>query len=248
MHYNKSNGNGCCKNFFTWNDSFIFLLLSTGLTFSILSSMDCNLTRINLGFIPSNSKISNEKFGAGLWTFESYYNDNEGECFDYDFASSTSVITDDEYYKSFVLSPNDEFLVISRVMAMSGVFLAVFSCFIVIVSILRFIIDGAKPTKAMKILVLFFTCLSLLFELLKTISFLQITLCTDEIWATNNGNTSSNYKKAQGCTFGRGSWSSIISVLFYLIVTIIISFDLLFINNANNKQHSRSNNGGIAFI
>lgn len=93
--------------------------------------------------------------------------------------------------------------------------------------------DASPPSRAVKSMVLFLTCIALLFELVKVAVFLQINFCTHRVWLDTNDD---NYKLAESCNFGRGAWASLVSVVAYTMVTVIISCDMFL--NINERRYT----------
>ena len=99
---------------------------------------------------------------------------------------------------------------------------------------MKYIADSSPPSRALKNLVLFLTCIALLFELVKVAVFLQINFCTHHVWLDSNDNS---YKLAESCNFGRGAWASLVSVVAYAMITIILSCDM-FLNEKERRYAS----------
>lgn len=223
-----------------WNGPLIFLFLLTGFTFSVLSSLDCNLINIEIGFDPANSLISQTDFGVGLWTFESF--SKPGECYFYDVATLTSIVYYDNYYESYMFSSPDSSIVLSRILALSGTCIALIATIVVCVSIIQ--LHGSstkKPKIPTKIFVLVLTLVAMCLEFAKIALFLQINLCTQSVWLKNTTDSIDHYLKAESCFFGRGSFSSIFSVFSYFITAIFIFVETI-ISFSKGKRGNKEPN------
>lgn len=215
----------CCISMLMWDNLVIFLFITTGLTFSTLSSLDCSILDVQIGFYPTNSQVSQKSLGLGLWSFESFY--KPGECFFYDVASKNSVVNGDDYYKDYLFGNSDSFLLYSRIVAVVGFLMAFVAFVILAVSVILFLTNTIiEPSKVVKIIVVILLILALLLEICKVFLFRVIKLCTEEVWLENEN--SSEYVSAESCSWSRGALSSFVSSFVYLITSILIISDQCF--------------------
>lgn len=217
-----------------WNGPVMFLLFLTGLVFSVLSSLDCSLLNIRIGFNPDNSLVSRSTLGVGLWTFESH--SKPGECYFYDFAMLTSIIDNDRYYESCLFSKKDGFVSLSRVMALSA------ACISLTAIIINFVLKET-PKVTTKIFVLTLALSAMCLELSKVACFLQINLCAQSVWLNTTIDSIDQFYKAESCSFGRGAFSSIVSASSYFIAFMYLYIDI--INSVSNDKRSKDDGNGM---
>jgi len=103
-----------------WHPRKLAFLNSTGLIFSVTSSLDCQFLSIVVGFDPANSLFDASAIGAGLWSFQSPAQPEE--CLIYSVAQKTKMVLQDSSYESAMLN-SDVYWSIARVAAlMSAIF------------------------------------------------------------------------------------------------------------------------------
>mmetsp|Transcript_48914 Transcript_48914/g.72692 ORF Transcript_48914/g.72692 Transcript_48914/m.72692 type:complete len:385 (+) Transcript_48914:435-1589(+) len=217
-----------------WYSNVITFLMTASLTFSLLSSFDCQFVQVNIGFVPQNdgqtmiaTSSSSDTVRVGLWSCEVF---NSGLCV---YFSDANQLGNDVFVKSAeyenpyskLLLNGDTGWIVSRFSAIVGAsfgLIAVVSVWLLNFNIIRLSMWSIE-------LLLNSTGAAIVCEGLKFIMFFNIIPCNKEIWPQQEQqheqqllSTENYFHHAQSCSVDRGCYASIFACLCYLVSMILM--------------------------
>ena len=184
------------------------ILLTVALLLSTYVALGCNFITVDVGFEPENLAVQST-FDLGLWSYPpSATGEGGGKCLKYPDAFTKEFIAGDPMW---VFSRASSLLVL--LMGWASLILAW------LLAIKR---PRLKPTLPYKAALAFMATLMLLFQCLCFV-FLQISLCTDEVWMrTSESSGKVLTYRADSCKLSKEGNMAIGSLLLYFVLVVAL--------------------------
>mmetsp|Transcript_14613 Transcript_14613/g.42049 ORF Transcript_14613/g.42049 Transcript_14613/m.42049 type:complete len:611 (-) Transcript_14613:108-1940(-) len=184
------------------------ILLTVALLLSTYVALGCNFITINVGFQPENLAVEST-FDLGLWSYPpSATGEGGGQCLKYPDSFTKEFVTWDPMW---VFARSSSLLVI--LLGWASLILAW------LLAIKR---PRLKPTLPYKAALAFMVGLMLLFQCFCFV-FLQISLCTGEVWVqTSESSGKALSYRADSCKLSKEGNMAIGSLLLYFVLVVAL--------------------------
>ena len=183
------------------------ILLTVALLLSTYVVLGCNFITVNVGFVPENLAVE-PTFDLGLWSYPPSATGEKGsQCLKYPDAFTKEYVTWDGRW------------VFARSSSLLVILLGWIS--LILAWLLAIKRPRLKPTLKYKIALAFLAGLMLLFQCF-TFVFLQISLCTDEVWVHTSPHGKALRYRAESCKLSSQGNMAIGSLVLYFVLVVAL--------------------------